>query len=83
MNKKDIESYIEFIIKIYIAEPIRARHFMIETNFMGRLQPHLTNKFVLIMALKLLKTFIEVGDDDTFEYLLTVDVFTGLKRNYA
>ena len=56
---------------------------MIETNFMGRLQPHLANKFVLIMALKLLKTFIEVGDDDMFRFLLTVDGFTGLRRNYA
>jgi hypothetical protein len=83
MNEEDIEKYIEFIIKIYIAEPIRTRHFIIETNFMGRLKLHLTNKFVFIMALKLLKTFIEIGDDDTFRYLLTVDCFMGLRRNYA
>ena len=41
------------------------------------------NKFVFIMALKLLKTFIEVGDNDTFRYLLTVDTFDCLKSRYA
>lgn len=39
------------------------------------LKPYFKNKFVFIMLLKLLKTFIEVGDGDTFRYLNTGDFY--------
>lgn len=50
---------------------------------MTSLKPYMENKFVFIMALKLLKTFVEVGQDDTFTYLLSIDTYDCLRSRYA
>ncbi len=82
-NEDDIEKYIEFVQKVYVAEPIRTRHFIIETKLMTTLKVYFKNKFVFIMLLKLLKTFIEVGDNDTFRYLSTGDFYDCVREKYA
>lgn len=43
----------------------------------------MSSKFVFIMLLKLLKTFIEVGDNDTFRYLETTDIYNCFRDKYA
>ena len=56
---------------------------MIENKFITLLKPYMSNKFVFIMMLKLLKVFIEVGDSGTFRYLFTIDLFDSLRLKYA
>jgi hypothetical protein len=46
---------------------------------MTLLKSFMENKFVFIMALKLLRTFVEVAENDIFRYLLTIDTYDGLK----
>lgn len=55
---------------------------MVETNLMDHLKVYFKNKFVFIMLLKLLKTFIEVGDNDTFRYLNTGDFYNSVREKY-
>jgi hypothetical protein len=74
-NEENLEKYIEFVQKIYVAQPLRTRHFLIDSNFFGNLRPYLQDKYVFIMLLKLLKTFIEVGDEGTFVYLSMKDFY--------
>lgn len=62
-----------------MAEPIRTRHFLVENNIILGVKPYFQNKFIFIMLLKLLKTFIEVGDSDTFKYLSTSDFYDCLR----
>jgi hypothetical protein len=56
---------------------------MVEAKLMIVLKPYFKNKFIFIMLLKLLKTFIEVGDNDTFRYLATEDFYDCVREKYA
>lgn len=49
---------------------------------MNHFKPYFKNKFIFIMLLKLLKTFIEVGDNDTFIYLSTGDFYDCVREKY-
>ncbi len=50
---------------------------------MTTLKVYFKNKFVFIMLLKLLRTFIDVGDNDTFRYLSTGDFYDCVREKYA
>ena len=49
---------------------------------MSHFKPYFKNKFVFIMLLKLLRTFINVGDNDTFRYLSTSDFYDCVREKY-
>lgn len=49
---------------------------------MTHFKPYFKNKFVFIMLLKLLKTFIDVGDNDTFRFLNTADFYDCVREKY-
>lgn len=77
-----IEIYVDFMIKCYKIDYIRARRVLIENKSMQVLDHDIQRKTTLICVLKILDAFMEGENLDVFVYLYNHQLFKGLKGEY-
>lgn len=67
---EELEMYGNFLVKVYEFDPIRGRRSIIEQKVFKKLNANLEVKYVLMMTIKLLKSFISSSNSDIFDYLV-------------
>ena len=73
---------MEYLTRLYKIDVVRTRRALIESSLLPSLEPLISNKYALILVLKLLRTFLESKDEGIFTYIERHGLFLELRNRY-